>query len=349
MAEPETGAHRILVVDDNRTNALLLERVLVGDGHLVDVANDGQEALERISSSRPDLILLDLDMPKVDGYEVCRRVKNDPATRLVPIVIVTAQNAFDAKLRAWELGADDFITKPFQCLEVVARARSLLRIKALVEERDSAEAVVFAFARVVEAKSPYTHGHSERVATYALMLAAKIGVPENEWETLPQGLAAARHWQGERAGRHPGQAGDADAGRVRHHEAAHGAGARIAEPLRSVRDAVPLIRWHHERLDGRGYPDGLYRRRHSAAGARAVGGRRLRFAGQRPSLSRPPFRICNAWRSCGGTRPAAGSIPSWSSRSAPPSRKARWRRSAGRPGWAKRSSIQPRRRRPASC
>src|SRR5262249_37625688 len=139
--------HRILVVDDNRTNALLLERVLVGDGHLVDVANDGQEALERITHNCPDLILLDLDMPRIDGYAVCRRVKRHPATRFVPIVIVTAQNAFDAKLRAWELGADDFITKPFQCLEVVARARSLLRIKDLIDERDSAEAVVFAFAR----------------------------------------------------------------------------------------------------------------------------------------------------------------------------------------------------------
>ena len=149
MGKAEEVVHRILVVDDNRTNALLLERVLLGEGHLVDVACDGQEALERITHHTPDLILLDLDMPRVDGYEVCRRVKNEPATRLVPIVIVTAQNAFEAKLKAWELGADDFITKPFQCLEVVARCRSLLRIKRLVEERDSAEAVVFAFARVV--------------------------------------------------------------------------------------------------------------------------------------------------------------------------------------------------------
>jgi putative two-component system response regulator len=232
--------------------------VLVGDGHVVDIANDGQEALERVSSSRPDLILLDLDMPRIDGFEVCRRVKNDPATRLVPIVIVTAQNAFDAKLRAWELGADDFITKPFQCLEVVARARSLLRIKALVEERDSAEAVVFAFARVVEAKSPYTHGHSERVATYALMLAAKVGLPEGEWETLRKG--ALLHDIGKVSVPDaildkPETLTPAEFDIMKQHTIQ---GARIAEPLRSVRDAVPLIRWHHERLDGRGYPDGLF-------------------------------------------------------------------------------------------
>jgi len=258
MGKPEAPAYRILVVDDNRTNALLLERVLLGEGHLVDVASDGQEALERITHHCPDLILLDLDMPRVDGYEVCRRVKNDPATRLVPIVIVTAQNAFEAKLKAWELGADDFITKPFQCLEVVARCRSLLRIKSLVEERDSAEAIVFAFARVVEAKSPYTHGHSERVAAYALTLAAEVNLPEDEWETLRKG--ALLHDIGKVSVPDsildkPETLTTAEFEIIKQHTVQ---GARIAEPLRSVRDAVPLIRWHHERLDGRGYPDGLF-------------------------------------------------------------------------------------------
>lgn len=258
MAKAEAPVSRILVVDDNRTNALLLERVLLGEGHLVDVASDGQEALERVIHHTPDLILLDLDMPRVDGYEVCRRVKTDPATRLIPIVIVTAQNAFEAKLKAWELGADDFITKPFQCLEVVARCRSLLRIKRLVEERDSAEAVVFAFARVVEAKSPYTHGHSERVAAFALTLAADVALPEDEWESLRKG--ALLHDIGKVSVPDaildkPETLTTAEFEIMKQHTVQ---GARIAEPLRSVRDAVPMIRWHHERLDGRGYPDGLF-------------------------------------------------------------------------------------------
>jgi putative two-component system response regulator len=258
MEKAEAPAHRILVVDDNRTNALLLERVLLGEGHHVDVAGDGQEALERILHHPPDLILLDLDMPRVDGFEVCRRVKNDPATRFIPIVIVTAQNAFDAKLRAWELGADDFITKPFQCLEVVARCRSLLRIKKLVEERDSAEAVVFAFARVVEAKSPYTHGHSERVAAYTLALAAAVQYPEEQWDALRKG--ALLHDIGKVSVPDaildkPETLTTAEFEIMKQHTVQ---GARIVEPLRSVRDAVPMIRWHHERLDGRGYPDGLF-------------------------------------------------------------------------------------------
>lgn len=257
MDTSDLPAH-ILVVEDNRTNALLLEQVLLGEGHQVSLASDGAEALERIAARCPDLIFLDLDMPRVDGYEVCRRVKNNPATRLVPIVIVTAQTAFEAKLRAWELGADDFLTKPFQCLEVVARCRSLLRIKRLIDERDSAEAVVFAFARAVEAKSQYTHGHSERVTAYALELARQVRLPQVEWETLRKG--GLLHDIGkisipDAILDKPGSLTVDEYEIMKQHPAQ---GARIVEPLRSVRDAMPLIRWHHERMDGKGYPDGLY-------------------------------------------------------------------------------------------
>ncbi len=253
----EANAQRILVVDDNPSIAQLLHQLLVSDGHQVEIASDGSEALERISRCQPDLILLDLDMPYMDGYEVCRRVKHHAVTRLVPIVIVTAQAAFETKLRAWDLGADDFLTKPFQRVEVLSRCRSLLRIKALVDERDSAEAVVFALARAVEAKSPYTHGHSERVKNYALLLAREAGLPEGALDMLAKG--ALLHDIGkisipDTILNKPGPLTLEELEIVKDHTRQ---GAHIIEPLRSVRDATPLIRWHHERLDGRGYPDGL--------------------------------------------------------------------------------------------
>jgi putative two-component system response regulator len=257
MLTSEAGAHQILVVDDNPNVALLLRELLAAEGYLVETAGDGIEALERVAASVPDLILLDLDMPRLDGFEVCRQIKSSPATRFIPVVIVTAQAAFQTKLQAWETGADDFLTKPFQRVEVLARCRCLLRVKALIEERDCAEAVVFALARAVEAKSSYTHGHSERVKGLALRLAGGVGVPEDQWDLLAKG--ALLHDIGKISTpdailNKPGPLTAEEFAVVKDHT---WQGAHIVEPLHSMRAAVPLIRWHHERLDGRGYPDGI--------------------------------------------------------------------------------------------
>jgi putative two-component system response regulator len=253
----EEFAHDILVVDDNRGTALLLEQVLRAEGHRVTLAADGLEALLRIAEHPPDLILLDLDIPQLDGYEVCRRVKSNPITRLVPIIIITGESASEARLRVWELGADEFLAKPFQCLEVVARCHSLLRVKRLVDDRDSAEAVVFAFARAVEAKSPYTHGHSERVKDYAAALAVQLGASAAECEVIRKG--ALLHDIGKISVPDaildkPGPLAPEEFEIVKQHTVK---GARIVEPLRSIRDVVAMVRSHHERLDGGGYPDGL--------------------------------------------------------------------------------------------
>src|SRR5205823_621247 len=110
-----------------------------------------------------------------------------PATQLIPIVMITAMGAMDNKLAAWEYGADEFLPKPFRIVEVIARCRSLLRIRRLVEERDSAESVVFALARAVEVKSPYTHGHSERVTRYSLVLASALHIDPAERELMRKG------------------------------------------------------------------------------------------------------------------------------------------------------------------
>jgi putative two-component system response regulator len=248
--------HRVLVIEGDGAIAQLLRPALAADGHEVDSVV-GAAPLPHATGRRPDLIVFDLDTPGVDIYAFCRQVKRHPATRFVPVVIVTAENPAEAKLRAWELGADDFLTKPFHGLEVVARCRSLLRVKALLDELDSAEAVVFAFARAIEAKSPYTQGHAERVATYALSLAAAVRLPEEKWETLRNG--ALLHDIGkisipDAILDKPTSLTPDEFEIVKLHTIQ---GARIVEPLRSIRDAVPLIRWHHERLDGQGYPDGL--------------------------------------------------------------------------------------------
>jgi putative two-component system response regulator len=257
MTETHTATDRVVVIEDDGSIAQLLRSGLATEGHDVVVFGDRADLLGQLEESPPDLILVDINTPETDAHAICRRLKSHPATRFIPIIIVTAETPAEAKLRAWELGADDFLTKPFHSLEVVARCRSMLRVKALIDELDSAEAVVFAFARAIEAKSPYTQGHAERVATYALSLAAEIGLPEDKWETLRNG--ALLHDIGKISIPDvildkPTALTAEEFEIVKLHTVQ---GARIVEPLRSIRDAVPLIRWHHERFDGRGYPDGL--------------------------------------------------------------------------------------------
>ncbi len=253
-----TGGQHLLVVDDDRAIAQLLQHVLLAEGYNVAVAHDGLEALAAIQACQPDLILLDIDMPRMTGDEVCRRLKNQSATRLVPVIMITAQGDLPRRLAAWEYGADDFLTKPFQTVEVTTRCRSLLRIKRLVEERDSAEAVVFALARAVEAKSPYTHGHSERVGRLLVRLALHLRLGDADCEILRKG--AILHDIGKLSIPDaildkPGKLTTEEYDIVKTHAAT---GAHIVQPLVTVRDALPLVRWHHERLDGRGYPDGLH-------------------------------------------------------------------------------------------
>jgi putative two-component system response regulator len=256
-APPERPRHFILVVDDEPGVTRFLKHLLEADGHEVGVAHDGREALAAVGGRRPDLIVLDLDMPGLGGFEVCRQLKEDPDTRLLPVLVLTGRDASSARVAAWELGADEFLGKPFQNLEVAARCRSLLRQKDLVDELDSAQSVVFAFARAVEAKSRYTHGHSTRVTSYALALAGRLGLGRAEVDVLRRG--AVLHDVGKLSTPDavldkPGRLTPDEYEVVKRHPAE---GVRIVEPLRSVRDVLPLIRWHHERMDGRGYPDGL--------------------------------------------------------------------------------------------
>jgi putative two-component system response regulator len=257
MVKADGAAGRVLVVDDNPFISSLLRQGLTAEGYDVAVVGDGLEALSAVAARPPDLILLDLDLPFLSGDEVCRRLKADPATRLIPVVMITAQGAFQNKLAAWDYGADDFLPKPFHLIEVTTRCRSLLRVKRLVEERDSAEAVVFALARAVEAKNRYTHGHSERTTSYALALARELGLPARDLEVLRKG--GLLHDIGKISVPDalldkPGKLTAEEFERIKDHAAA---GAHIVEPLRTLHDALPLIRSHHERRDGRGYPDGL--------------------------------------------------------------------------------------------
>jgi len=190
MSELTLQGHRrsrVLVADDTESIRLLFRRLLTADGHDVIVAADGAAALDAVRRQQPDVILLDVTMPAIDGLEVCRRLKSDPATRLTPIVLVTGQTDLSDRIRGIEAGADEFLSKPVHPHELRARVRSLARVKHLIDALDSAEAAFMTLALTIEARDPYTKGHCERLARHAVRLGRALGVPADDLEALHRG------------------------------------------------------------------------------------------------------------------------------------------------------------------
>lgn len=255
IAGATTGT--ILIVDDDAAYRKLMVGLLRTNGFAVFTADDGEAALAEFAHREPDLVLLDVDMPCLNGFEVCHRLKQKPESRLTPVVLVTGLAATEDRVRGLEAGADDFLSKPVDRNELLARVRSLLKQKSYTDELERAESVVFALARSIEGKDPYTEGHCERLAEYSSRLGKRIG--------LPSELITALRWGGivhdigkvavpEAILLKPGPLTQEEWTVMRHHPVI---GERICSPLRSFRYVLPIIRHHHERYNGTGYPDGL--------------------------------------------------------------------------------------------
>lgn len=168
---------KILIVDDESSARAALETLLRREGYDVHDAADGQSALAACSDFKPDLILLDILMPGIDGFEVCRRIKETPETRLTPVVLITGLSDTEDRIRGITAGADDFLSKPIDINELLARTRSLLRLKQYTDELENAEVVLFSLALSIEARDPYTRGHCERLAEMSVMLDKNSGCP----------------------------------------------------------------------------------------------------------------------------------------------------------------------------
>ena len=248
---------RVLVADDTESIRTLFNRLLTADGHEVISASDGAAALDAVHRHRPDVILLDITMPLVDGLEVCRRLKDDPATRLTPVVLVTGQTGLDDRIKGIEAGADEFLSKPVHPHELRARVRSLSRVKHLIDALDSAEAAFMSLALTIEARDPHTNGHCERLARHAVRLGRAIGLGDDDLDALHRG--GYLHDVGkvgvpDAVLLKPGPLTAAEFELMRRHP---GIGDTLCAPLQSLRNVRPIILCHHERLDGSGYPAGL--------------------------------------------------------------------------------------------
>ena len=180
-------APRILMVDDNPGIAALMSQLLEMRGYEVVIAADAQQAEAEVRRQLPDLILSDVRMPGKSGYELCRDLKDNPATRLIPFVLITGLSDSADKLRGIEAGADDFLNKPVLAEELTARVKSLLRVKEFTDELETADSVLCTLGLIVEGRDPYTEGHCERLAANAAELGRHIGLDEDSIVALRRG------------------------------------------------------------------------------------------------------------------------------------------------------------------
>lgn len=252
-----TDSTRVLVVDDELAITTLLERLLTHEGYSVRVAADVDSALSAVASYHPDVILLDVVFPGGNGFDVCRRLKQDAATRLTPVVLVTGLSDRESRIKGRQAGADDFLTKPVDPQELLARVASLARLKHYTDDLDSAASIVTTLATMIEARDGYTEGHCHRMANYATAVGRALGLGAIDLETLHRGgfvhdigMLAISPAVVSRAG--PLEPEEFE--RVKSHTVI---GDELCRGLRSLQAVRPIVRHHHERLDASGYPDGL--------------------------------------------------------------------------------------------
>lgn len=248
----------ILVADDQAANRDLLEELLTTHGFNVLTVCDGSEVIQELLRTQVDLVLMDVMMPRLTGFQACEKIKNNPDTDLIPVILITALSDQQDRIEGIKMGADDFLTRPVDRTELLARVRSLIRLKQRTDELERAESVLFSLARSIEGKDPYTHGHCERLAEYSALLGDQLHLPDHQITALRR--AGVVHDVGKIAVPDaillkPGRLTPDEWTIIREHSIV---GERICAPLKSFRFVLPIIRHHHEKLDGSGYPDGLH-------------------------------------------------------------------------------------------
>jgi putative two-component system response regulator len=248
---------KILVVDDIQENIDMIYEVLSKEGYEVLQAKNGHEGLSNVCKNKPDLVITDIMMPNMNGFEFCKKLRENIDTRLLPVIAITSLDQSTDKIMGIEAGVNDFLTRPFDIFELVARVKNHVRLKKYIDELENAEKVIFSLANAVESRDSYTGSHCQRMADYATMFSKYLELSEDDIKNAERGgflhdigkimipdsiLLKDSHLTSEEweiMKKHPEE------------------GARICQPLQSLKDVLPIIRWHQERWDGSGYPDGL--------------------------------------------------------------------------------------------
>jgi putative two-component system response regulator len=253
----EMTAGTVLVVDDHEATLVGLRELLEAAGYSVVTERNGLDGLQAAIRHRPDVVLLDVVMPGMSGVDVCKELKQQTSTSLTPVVLISGNQDRGTRVAGIENGADDFLSKPVDADELRARVRSLMRVKRLTDALESAETLLLALGKIVEARDPYTQGHCERLATYASALGARLGLDQPDLDALYRG--AFLHDIGkvavpDRVLLKPRRLDAEEYELMKQHPQI---GESLCGTLRSLERVRPIVRHHHERWDGSGYPDGL--------------------------------------------------------------------------------------------
>lgn len=279
------GKPKILVVDDDERNLRVTKAMLLPLGYEVFLARDGEDALEKVRQVSPDVILLDIMMPKMNGFEVAKRLKENEETSIIPIVMVTALGEVEDRVKALEMGADDFLTKPVEKTELRARVNSLLKVKAYndhmrnyqkdleaeidrrtKELRQAFERIktasldtIYRLARAAEFKDEKTGAHIKRMSHYATAVAVKMGLNKETVEAIL--YTAPMHDVGkigvpDHILLKPGGL-DTDEWKIMKQHTIIGAKILEGSDAESIKLAEVIALSHHEKWDGSGYPKGL--------------------------------------------------------------------------------------------
>jgi putative two-component system response regulator len=249
--------HRVLVADPSESETALIAGVLAAEGYAVETTTDGLAVLAALRQHPPDVLLIDVDLPGESGLEVCRRVRQNAATRLLPIILLSAPDTHDARIEGLEAGADHVLLRPLDVRELRARTRSLLRMKQYTDDLDSASAILTTLSTMIEGRDGNAAGHCSRMANYATGLGRALGIGEEDLQVLYRG--AFLHDVGMLAISDLVlcKAGPLEADEYALVKSHTVLGDELCANLRSLQPIRPMVRWHHERLDGSGYPDGL--------------------------------------------------------------------------------------------
>lgn len=248
---------RVLVAERSVASARQIADYLETVGYTALIALDGEEALRLIRCADPEVAILDAGIPRLNAYQLCERLKAHPSTRSIPVVMVVDPAAQDEKIRGLEVGVEDFLPRPVNKIELLARVRSLIRVKRLNDQVETTENVIFDLARMLDRKVTDVRSNADRLADHACLIGEALGLEQDDLETLRKG--AILHDIGKIAVREelllkPGRLSDEEYAEIKRHPEA---GERICGPLRCADQVLPIIRHHQERWDGRGYPDGL--------------------------------------------------------------------------------------------